>query len=223
MFIKRHDRVFGRHLICRAICTTNIPLYGVLIGCGHSKSYLQKLFHPGYADLWEFLLYIIDTAFAMVLFRSITALCVVRCLQVSVKHYKRIPICWVCCYIHFNEISSTQRFQRYTLHPVLLVSYYICNWMNIVDNDDKLKRKRFTRYWPFVPGIHRSSVNSPHKSQWRGALIFPLICVWTHDWVNTRNAGDWRSHRAQYDVTVMPILLWGGACSFNVYYNHLIT
>ena len=25
----------------------------------------------------------------------------------------------------------------------------------------------FPRYWPFVRGIHRSPVNSPHKDQWR--------------------------------------------------------
>ena len=37
----------------------------------------------------------------------------------------------------------------------------------------------FRVYWPFVRGIHRSSVNSPHKCQWRGALIFSLICAWT--------------------------------------------
>ena len=28
------------------------------------------------------------------------------------------------------------------------------------------------RYWPFVSGINWSPVNSPHKGQWRGALIF---------------------------------------------------
>ena len=33
------------------------------------------------------------------------------------------------------------------------------------------------RYWPFVRGIHRWPVNSPHKGQWRGALMFPLICA----------------------------------------------
>ena len=37
--------------------------------------------------------------------------------------------------------------------------------------------KHFSRYWLFVRGIHRSPVNSPHKGQWRGALMFPLICV----------------------------------------------
>ena len=35
----------------------------------------------------------------------------------------------------------------------------------------------FPRYWPFVRWIHRSPVNSPHKGQWRGALIFSLICA----------------------------------------------
>ena len=28
--------------------------------------------------------------------------------------------------------------------------------------------------WPFVRGIHRSPVDSPHKGQWRGALMFSL-------------------------------------------------
>ena len=41
-----------------------------------------------------------------------------------------------------------------------------------------IKRKPFPRYWPFVRGIHRSPVNSPHKGQWRGALMFSLICAW---------------------------------------------
>ena len=39
-------------------------------------------------------------------------------------------------------------------------------------NGDFIKWKHFPRYWPFERGIHRSLVNSPHKGQWRGALIF---------------------------------------------------
>ena len=35
----------------------------------------------------------------------------------------------------------------------------------------------FPRCWPFVRWIHRSPVNTPHKGQWRGALIFSLICL----------------------------------------------
>ena len=37
--------------------------------------------------------------------------------------------------------------------------------------------EHFPRHWPFVRGIHRSPVNSPHKGQWRGALMFSLICA----------------------------------------------
>ena len=61
----------------------------------------------------------------------------------------------------------------------------------------------FPRYWPFIRGIHRSPVNSPHKGQWRGALMFSLICARTNDWVNNREAGALRRHRAHYDVTVI--------------------
>ena len=52
-------------------------------------------------------------------------------------------------------------------------------------------------------GIHRSPVNSPHKGQWREALMFSLICAWINYWVNNREAGDLRRHRAHYDVIVM--------------------
>ena len=70
-------------------------------------------------------------------------------------------------------------------------------------HDDVIKWKHFLRHWPFVRGIHRSPVNSPHKGQWRGALMFSLIYAWINDWANTRNAGDLRRHRAHYDVTVI--------------------
>ena len=52
-------------------------------------------------------------------------------------------------------------------------------------------------------GIHRSPVNSPHKGQWHGALMFSLICTRINGWVNTGEAGDLRRYRAHYDVTVM--------------------
>ena len=70
-------------------------------------------------------------------------------------------------------------------------------------HDDVIKWKHFPRYWPFVREIHRSPVNSPHKGQWRGPLMFSLICAWIHSWVNNGEAGDLRHHRSHYDVTVM--------------------
>ena len=58
----------------------------------------------------------------------------------------------------------------------------------------------FPRYWPCVRGIQRSPVDSPHKGQWRGPLLFSLIYTWTNNWTNT---GDLRRHRAHYDVIMI--------------------
>ena len=59
-------------------------------------------------------------------------------------------------------------------------------------HDDVIKWKH---YWP--------PMNSPHKGQWRRALMFSLICAWINGWVNNREAGDLRRQCAQYDVTIM--------------------
>ena len=70
-------------------------------------------------------------------------------------------------------------------------------------HDDVIKWKHFLRYWPFVRRIHRSPVNSPHKGQWRGALMFSVISTGINGWVNYREAGDFGRHRAHYDDIVM--------------------
>ena len=70
-------------------------------------------------------------------------------------------------------------------------------------HDDVIKWKQFPRYWPFVRGIHRSSVNSPHKIHWRRALMCSLIWAWINGWVNNCVADDLRRHRAHHNVIVM--------------------
>ena len=79
--------------------------------------------------------------------------------------------------------------------------WYNHNKQNNAQHDDVIKWKHFPRYWLFVWGIHRWPVNSPHKGQWREALMFSLICAWINAWVNNREAADWRHH--DYDVIVM--------------------
>ena len=72
------------------------------------------------------------------------------------------------------------------------------------NHDDIIKWKHFPHYWPFVRGIHRSLVNSPHKEEWCRALMFSLICTWTNSlWANNGNAGDLRCYHAHCDVIVM--------------------
>ena len=52
-------------------------------------------------------------------------------------------------------------------------------------------------------GNQRWPLNSPHKGQYCGALMYPLICAWTNDGVNNWAIEDLRRHRAHYDVIVM--------------------
>ena len=83
----------------------------------------------------------------------------------------------------------------------------LCLCSALCNHDDVIKWKHFPRYWPFVWGIHRSPVNSPHKGQWRGVLMLYLICAWISGWVNNHEAGDLRRHCTHYDVTVMIVLV----------------
>ena len=90
----------------------------------------------------------------------------------------------------------------------------------VIVHDDVIKRKHFPRNWPFVRGIHREPVNSRHKGQWRGALMFSLICVWINDWVNNREAGDLRRYCAHYHIIVMHHLVISNIISHIDLYNN---
>ena len=103
------------------------------------------------------------------------------------KHtHSFVVLCFVLSYQHSVDSCHFYRYPFGVLHY-----------------DDVIKRKHFPRNWLFVRGIHRSPVNSPHKGQWRGALMFSLIFAWINGWVNNREAGDLRRYRAHWDVIVM--------------------
>ena len=112
-------------------------------------------------------------------------------------------------YIHiklFFEIST--RWRRQDIHvgranPSTSVRHAPRSSGWLTPHDDVIKWKYFPRYWPFVREIHRSPVNFPHKGQWRGALMFTLICARKNGWVNNGEAGDLRRYLAHYDVIVM--------------------
>ena len=91
------------------------------------------------------------------------------------------------------------------------------DYHKILIHDDVIKWKHFPRYWPFVQRIHRSQVNSPHKGQWRGALMFSLICTRINGWVNNGEAGDLRHHRGHYDVIVMRKSVWISKTALTAY------
>ena len=125
-----------------------------------------------------------------------------------------------CCLTAPSHYLTKCRPEIISIHPaairenVQILSFDIKSWKSFMhlssDNrllhDDVIKWKHFPCCWPFVRGIHRWTVNSPRKGQLRGALMFSLICVRTNGWVNNRDAGDFRRHRAHYDVTVNALL-----------------
>ena len=64
-------------------------------------------------------------------------------------------------------------------------------------HDDVIKWKNLPRYRPFVLGIHRSPVKSPHTGQWRG--VFFDLCLnqklskqWRRRWFETPSRSLWR-------------------------------
>ena len=100
---------------------------------------------------------------------------------------------------------------------------HVNNWHRVRDipplHDDVIKRMHFPRYRPLVWGIHQSTVNSPHKGQWHGALLFSLICVRRNGWVNNGDAGGLRRYFAHYGVIEMRWCLTRSWCSLSVTYQ----
>ena len=78
---------------------------------------------------------------------------------------------------------------------------------------DVIKWKHFPHYCSFVRGIHRSPMNSLQRPNSYNSM-FSLICAWTHDWVNNRDAGDFRRHHVHHDVTVMSKMPSAKWCPF---------
>ena len=94
--------------------------------------------------------------------------------------------------------------------------FYLCIWWSTLRNTEIVKMNYsithgMASYWPWLNYLMMTSSNgnilritghlcweftgSPHKGQWRGALMFSLICVWINGWVNNREARDLRCYR----------------------------
>ena len=130
------------------------------------------------------------------------------CISINILHKFRSN--WQC--ISIRSSYGTEQFPDAYMRHLAWMNQCSKFWDNslyissaILNHHDVIKWKHFPCYWPFVRGIHPSPVNSPHRGQWCGALMFSLICAWMNGWVNNREAVDLRHHRAHCDVTVM---LW---------------
>ena len=131
---------------------------------------------------------------------------------------------------HFNPIRPDS--QKYICLTRWWVSgcrmpVFCVKWSSFNDTRmttaSKGNGKYFPHYWPFVRGIPRSPVNSPHKGQGCGVLMFSLIWAWTNGWVNNQDAGDLRRHRFHYDDIVMDINYAGNAHLFGNIKDFVLT
>ena len=82
------------------------------------------------------------------------------------------------------------------------------------DHDDVIKWKHFSRYWPFVRGIHRSLVNSPLPVTRSFDVFFDLRLnkrlskqSWGW-WFETQSLSLWRHCNATDNVCVRSIARW---------------
>ena len=115
------------------------------------------------------------------------------------------------CYVykyHFEIGSSWEEFnvkweRRHPCNAVhwVLSTFFLFSWW-------RHQMETFSALLAICVGNSPVPVNSPHKSQWHGALMFSLICAWINVWVNTGEAGDLKCHHAHYDVIVM----WSSCC-----------
>ena len=102
---------------------------------------------------------------------------------------------WIAKYVcrFFTRIHMTHLF----MFSGLLLWHWDTWWRH--------QTEAFSALLALCAGNSTVPVNSPHKGQWRGALMFSLICARINNWVNNREAGDLRRHRGHYDVSVMNI------------------
>ena len=93
------------------------------------------------------------------------------------------------------------------------------DWNVCVVHNDVIKWKHLPRYWPFVRGIHRSPVNSPHNGLWRGAFVFYLMNRQLSEqswgrWFKTPSLSLWR--RCNGWQPISPILMSQYAIAFKI-------
>ena len=98
-------------------------------------------------------------------------------------------------------------------HELLVQMHSVWSWW-------RHQMETFSALLALFAGNSPVPVNSLHKDQWRGALMFSLFCAWINDWVNNREAGDFKCHRAHHAVNVMwP--LWAASqmhCKWRIVY-----
>ena len=116
--------------------------------------------------------------------------------------------------------SGMNKFKSGEKHQIHFTDYTLITSMNHISPWWRHQMETFSVLLALCEGNHRSPLDSLHKSQWRGDLMFSLICAWTNGWADNRDAGDLRRHRAHFDVTVIFICCHEGMCPCNMMFSN---
>ena len=111
----------------------------------------------------------------------------------------------------WDEIADTSpNFNGCTVQVCEIISNFILGWSPIrclitgtCGAWWRHQMETFSASLAICAGIHRSLMNSAHRGQWSGALMFSLIYACINVWINNREADDLRRHGTHYDATVM--------------------
>ena len=108
-------------------------------------------------------------------------------------------------------LMSTTICQIWTKNIVMCI--FLVKILDVVDNQHLTswwlhQVESFSTWLALCVGNTPVPVNSLHKGQWCGALMFSLICTWINDWVNNCKTSDLRGH-----VIITSLL-----CSLNTFW-----
>ena len=110
-------------------------------------------------------------------------------------------------YVHVAKVPllpSIERAERTPFHSYEITNHiFMPNFNDSFGAECDMTTSSNGNSFRVTGPLWRELVNSPHKGQWRGALIFSFICAWINGWVNNRQVGVLRLHRALYDVIVV--------------------
>ena len=142
-----------------------------------------------------------ENAFENVVCKTAAILCCFQCINSHWCPFSQT--CSMATGITKRDLAIPPSAATMAWHPDKPLAFVLHNVYSKQVKGWRNQMETFPRYWPFVRGIHRSPVDSPHKGPVTRTLMFSLICAWTHGWANNRDAGDLRRHHAHHDVTVM--------------------
>ena len=108
---------------------------------------------------------------------------------------------WLCCKTTWLiwTLAMTPCMIKWMSAKGLSSDYIYCHWQSWWRH----QMEASSALLALCAGISPSTVNSPNKGQWRGALMFLWSAPWINGIINIREADDSGRHRAHYDFIVI--------------------